>query len=200
MKEIYEQPRAVRDTAMGRFSLETGQVFLDEMEIREEEFRSFRDIKIVAAGTSRHAGLAGKIMIERVARVPVEVDYASEFRYRDPLVDPQTLTVLITQSGETADTIAAQREAQAKGSKTLAICNVLGSMVSREAHGTLYTHAGPEIGVGSTKTFTAQLTALYLFALYLAQVRNLLSYEDSKSWLKALARAAKTTGVRPAKG
>jgi glucosamine--fructose-6-phosphate aminotransferase (isomerizing) len=126
-------------------------------------------------------------MIERVARVPVEVDYASEFRYRDPLVDSQTLTVLITQSGETADTIAAQREARAKGSKTLAICNVLGSMVSREAHGTIYTHAGPEIGVGSTKTFTAQLTALYLFALYLAQVRSLLSFEDSKSWLKALA-------------
>jgi glucosamine--fructose-6-phosphate aminotransferase (isomerizing) len=187
IKEIYEQPRAVRDTALGRFSLETGQVFLDEMEIREEEFRSFRDIKIVAAGTSRHAGLAGKIMIERVARVPVEVDHASEFRYRDPLVDSQTLTVLITQSGETADTIAAQREARAKGSKTLAICNVLGSMVSREAHGTIYTHAGPEIGVGSTKTFTAQLTALYLFALYLAQVRGLLSFEDSKSWLKALA-------------
>jgi glucosamine--fructose-6-phosphate aminotransferase (isomerizing) len=187
IKEIYEQPRAVRDTALGRFSLETGQVFLDEMEIREEEFRSFRDIKIVAAGTSRHAGLAGKIMIERVARVPVEVDYASEFRYRDPLVDSHTLTVLITQSGETADTIAAQREARAKGSKTLAICNVLGSMVSREAHGTIYTHAGPEIGVGSTKTFTAQLTALYLFALYLAQVRGLLSFEDSKSWLKALA-------------
>jgi len=187
IKEIYEQPRAVRDTALGRFSLETGQVFLDEMEIREEEFRAFRDIKIVAAGTSRHAGLAGKIMIERVARIPVEVDHASEFRYRDPLVDSQTLTVLITQSGETADTIAAQREAQAKGSKTLAICNVLGSMVSREAHGTIYTHAGPEIGVGSTKTFTAQLTALYLFALYLAQVRGVLSCEDSKSWLKALA-------------
>ena len=191
IKEIYEQPRAVRDTALGRFSLETGQVFLDEMEIREEEFRSFRDIKIVAAGTSRHAALAGKIMIERLARIPVEVDYASEFRYRDPLVDSQTLTVLITQSGETADTIAAQREAQAKGSKTLAICNVLGSMVPREAHGTIYTHAGPEIGVGSTKTFTAQLTAFYLFSLYLAQVRGFLSCEDSKSWLKALAALPK---------
>jgi glutamine---fructose-6-phosphate transaminase (isomerizing) len=191
IKEIYEQPRAVRDTALGRFSLETGQVFLDEMEIREEEFRSFRDIKIVAAGTSRHAGLAGKIMIERVARVPVEVDHASEFRYCDPLVDSHTLTILITQSGETADTIAAQREARAKGSKTLAICNVLGSMVSREAHGTIYTHAGPEIGVGSTKTFTAQLTALYLFALYLAQVRGLLTLEDSKSWLQALAALPK---------
>jgi glucosamine--fructose-6-phosphate aminotransferase (isomerizing) len=121
----------------------------------------------------------------------VEVDYASEFRYRDPLVDSQTLTVLITQSGETADTIAAQREAQAKGSKTLAICNVLGSMVPREAHGTIYTHAGPEIGVGSTKTFTAQLTAFYLFSLYLAQVRGFLSCEDSKSWLKALAALPK---------
>jgi glutamine---fructose-6-phosphate transaminase (isomerizing) len=191
IKEIYEQPRAVRDTALGRFSLETGQVFLDEMEIREEEFRAFRDIKIVAAGTSRHAGLAGKIMIERVARIPVEVDHASEFRYSDPLVGSQTLTVLITQSGETADTIAAQREARAKGSKTLAICNVLGSMVSREAHGTIYTHAGPEIGVGSTKTFTAQLTALYLFALYLAQARGQLSLEDSKSWLKPLAALPK---------
>jgi len=191
IKEIYEQPRAVRDTALGRFSLETGQVFLDEMEIREEEFRSFRDIKVVAAGTSRHAALAGKIMIERVARIPVEVDYASEFRYRDPLVDSHTLTVLITQSGETADTIAAQREAQAKGSKTLAICNVLGGMVPREAHGTIYTHAGPEIGVGSTKTFTAQLTAFYLFSLYLAQVRGILSCEDSKSWLKALAALPK---------
>jgi len=191
IKEIYEQPRAVRDTALGRFSLETGEVFLDEMEIREEEFRAFRDIKIVAAGTSRHAGLAGKIMVERVARVPVEVDHASEFRYSDPLVGSQTLTVLITQSGETADTIAAQREARAKGSKTLAICNVLGGMVSREAHGTIYTHAGPEIGVGSTKTFTAQLTALYLLALYLAQVRGQLSLEDSKSWLKALAALPK---------
>ena len=191
IKEIYEQPRAVRDTALGRFSLETGQVFLDEMEISEEEFRAFRDVRIVAAGTSRHAGLAGKIMIERVARVPVEVDHASEFRYSDPLVDSHTLTVLITQSGETADTIAAQREARAKGSKTLAICNVLGSMVSREAHGTIYTHAGPELGVGSTKTFTAQLTALYLFALYLAQVRGQLSLEDSKSWLKALAALPK---------
>jgi glucosamine--fructose-6-phosphate aminotransferase (isomerizing) len=186
LKEIYEQPRAVRDTTLGRISPETGQVFLDEMEISEEDFRSFRDIKIVAAGTSRHAGLAGKIMIERLARVPVEVDYASEFRYRDPLVDPRTLTLLITQSGETADTIAGQREAQAKGSKTMAICNVLGSMVSREANGTIYTHAGPEISVGSTKTFTAQLTALYLFAVYLGQMRGLLPPPDAKQLLADL--------------
>jgi glucosamine--fructose-6-phosphate aminotransferase (isomerizing) len=191
MKEIYEQPRAVRDTMLGRVSPETGQVHLDEMEITEEDFRSFRDIKIVAAGTSRHAGLAGKIMIERLARVPVEVDYASEFRYRDPLVDPRTLTVLLTQSGETADTIAGQREAQVKGSKTLAICNVLGSMVPREANGTIYTHAGPEIGVGSTKTFTAQLTALYLFAVYLSQTRGLLPPADAKALLANLAALPK---------
>ncbi|HVA00825.1 MAG TPA: glutamine--fructose-6-phosphate transaminase (isomerizing) [Terriglobia bacterium] len=187
LKEIYEQPRAVRDTALGRVSPETGQIFLDEMEITEDEFRSFREVKIVAAGTSRHAGLAGKIMIERLARVPVEVDYASEFRYRDPLVGPRTLTVLITQSGETADTIAGQREAQAKGSKTLAICNVLGSMVPREANGSIYTHAGPEIGVGSTKTFSSQLTALYLFSVYLGQLRGLLPPAEGKNLLAALA-------------
>jgi glutamine---fructose-6-phosphate transaminase (isomerizing) len=186
LKEIYEQPRAVRDTMLGRISPETGQVFLDEMEITEDDFRAFREIKIVAAGTSRHAGLAGKIMIERLGRVPVEVDYASEFRYRDPLVDPRTLTILLTQSGETADTIAGQREAQAKGSKTLAICNVLGSMVPREANGTIYTHAGPEIGVGSTKTFTAELTALYLFAMHLGQTRGLLLSGDAKALLAGL--------------
>jgi glucosamine--fructose-6-phosphate aminotransferase (isomerizing) len=191
LKEIYEQARAVRDTVLGRISQETGQVFLDEMEISEEDFRSFRDIKIVAAGTSRHAGLAGKIMIERLARIPVEVDYASEFRYHDPLVDPRTLTVLITQSGETADTIAGQREAQAKGSRTMAICNVLGSMVSREANGTIYTHAGPEIAVGSTKTFTAQLTALYLFGVYLGQTRGLLLPGDAKQWLVDLTALPK---------
>jgi len=191
LKEIYEQPRAVRDTALGRFSPDTGQVFLDEMEITEDEFRALRDIKIVAAGTSRHAGLAGKVMIERLARVPVEVDYACEFRHRDPLVDPRTLTILITQSGETADTIAAQREAQSKGSKTLAICNVLGSMVPREANGTIFTHAGPEIGVGSTKTFTAQLAALYLFAVYLGQTRGVLPPADAKKLVDALTALPK---------
>jgi glucosamine--fructose-6-phosphate aminotransferase (isomerizing) len=191
MKEVYEQPRTVRDTALGRVSPETGQVFLDEMEITAEDFRTFREIKIVAAGTSRHAGLAGKVMIERLARVPVEVDYASEFRYRDPLVDSRTLTLLITQSGETADTIAGQREAQAKNSKTLAVCNVLSSMVPREANGTIYTHAGPEIGVGSTKTFTAQLTALYLFAVYLGQTRGLLPPADAKKLLADLTALPK---------
>src|SRR5450432_2246468 len=175
LKEIYEQPRAVRDTTLGRISQETGHVFLDEMEITEAEFKSAKKINIEACGTSWHAGQAGKFMIESLARIPVEVDYASEWRYRDPIVAADTITVVISQSGETADTIAAQREAKAKGSKTLAICNVVGAMIARESSGTVYTHAGPEIGVASTKAFTAQLTALYLFALYLAQVRGTMS-------------------------
>ena len=162
LKEIYEQPRAVRDTTLGRVSQDTGHIFLDEMEISEAEFRAAEKINIIACGTSWHAGQAGKFMIETLARVPVEVDYASEWRYRNPIVDPNTITLVISQSGETADTIAAQREAKAKGSKTLAICNVVGSMITREAAGTIYTHAGPEIGVASTKAFTAQLTALYM--------------------------------------
>ena len=186
-KEIYEQPRAVRDTTLGRFSPETGQVWLEEMEITEDDFLAFRDIKIVGAGTSRPAGLVGQIMIQRLARVPVEVDYASEFRYRDPLVDSKTLTVLLTQSGETADTLAGQREAQAKGSKTLAICNVLGSMVPREANGVIYTHAGPEIAVSSTKTFTAELAALYLFAIHLGEIRGALPAADARPLLADLA-------------
>jgi glutamine---fructose-6-phosphate transaminase (isomerizing) len=172
LKEIHEQPRAVRDTTLGRVSLDAGRIFLDEMQISEEEFRAAKKINIVACGTSWHAGLAGKFMIEGLARIPVEVDYGSEWRYRDPIIDPDTITLVISQSGETADTIAAQREAKSKGSQTLAICNVVGSMITREAAGTVYTHAGPEIGVASTKAFTCQLTALYLFALYLAQVRG----------------------------
>jgi glutamine---fructose-6-phosphate transaminase (isomerizing) len=188
LKEIYEQPRAVRDTTLGRVSQETGHVFLDEMEITEAEFKAAKKINIAACGTSWHAGQAGKFMIESLARIPVEVDYASEWRYRDPLVSPDTITVLISQSGETADTIAAQREAKAKGSKTLTICNVVGSMMTREASGTIYTHAGPEIGVASTKAFTAQLTALYLFALYLAQVRGTITPKRAQSAVEELTR------------
>jgi glutamine---fructose-6-phosphate transaminase (isomerizing) len=172
LKEIHEQPRAVRDTTLGRVSLDAGRIFLDEMQIGEEEFRAAKKINIVACGTSWHAGLAGKFMIEALARVPVEVDYGSEWRYRDPIVNPDTVTLVISQSGETADTLAAQREAKTKGSQTIAICNVVGSMITREAAGTVYTHAGPEIGVASTKAFTCQLAALYLFALYLAQARG----------------------------
>jgi len=186
LKEIYEQPRSVRDTTLGRVSQDSGQIFLDEMEIAPAEFRSLEKMNITACGTSWHAGLAGKFMIERLARVPVEVDYASEWRYRDPIIGANTITMVISQSGETADTIAAQREAKARGSKTLAICNVVGSMITREAHGTIYTHAGPEIGVASTKAFTGQLTALYLFALHLGEVRGVLSPERAKELVREL--------------
>src|SRR6202795_4411188 len=187
-KEIFEQPRAVRDTLLGRISQETGKVFLDEMDITEEQFRNFRDVKIVACGTSWHAGLAGKFMIERLAHMPVEVDYGSEFRYRDPILDKNTLVIAISQSGETADTLAAQREARQKGAKILAICNVVGSMLTRESNGTIYTHAGPEIGVASTKAFTGQLTALMPTALYLAQVRGKLTPDTAKLLMQELTR------------
>jgi glucosamine--fructose-6-phosphate aminotransferase (isomerizing) len=188
LKEIFEQPRAVRDTTLGRVSQESGRIFLEEMEITEQEFAALKKVNIAACGTSWHAAQAGKFMIERLARVPVEVDYASEYRYRDPIMCPQDLTILISQSGETADTIAAQRESKAKGCKTLAICNVVGSMITRESHGTIYTHAGPEIGVASTKAFTGQLTALFLFALYLAEKRGTLTPEQSSKLICELTR------------
>jgi glucosamine--fructose-6-phosphate aminotransferase (isomerizing) len=158
------------------------------MDITDQDFRGLQKIYIAACGTSWHAALAGKFMIERLARVVVEVDYASEFRYRDPLTRPDDLTILITQSGETADTIAAMREARAKGAKTLGICNVIGSMIARETNGVIYTHSGPEIGVASTKAFTAQLTALFLFALYLGQVRGTIGAKDLKRLLDELTR------------
>jgi len=180
LKEIYEQPRAVRDTTLGRVGQETGRIFLDEMDITPREFKEFRQVRIVACGTSWHAALAGKFMIERLARIPVEVDYGSEFRYRDPLVGRDTLTIVISQSGETADTIAAQREAKQKGSKTLAICNVVGSMITREAAGTLITHAGPEIGVASTKAFTNQVAVLAMLALYFGRLRHLSSLQGEQ--------------------
>ena len=186
LKEVFEQPRAVRDTMLGRVGQESGRIFLDEMDISPRDFREFRSVRIVACGTSWHAALAGKFMIEKLARIPVEVDYGSEFRYRDPILDSTTLTVVISQSGETADTLAAQREAKHKGSKTLAICNVIGSMITREAAGTLLTHAGPEIGVASTKAFTCQLTALFILAMYLAQVREKISDEKSRELVDEL--------------
>ncbi len=179
LKEINEQPRAIRDTTLGRVSLDTGHVFLEAMQVSEADLRNASQITIAACGTSWHAGLAGKFMIERLARLPVEVDYASEYRYRDPIADPRAIGLLITQSGETADTIAAQRELISKGSKTLAICNVIGAAVSREAQGTITTNAGPEIGVASTKAFTAQLTALFVLALHLAQVRGTITDAES---------------------
>ena len=168
LKEIWEQPRAITDTTLGRVSLDSGKVYLGEMKIPDEELAAASSINIAACGTSWHAALVGKYMIERLARLPVDVDYASEYRYRKPIPDRNALGLLITQSGETADTLAAQREMIALGSKTVAICNVVDAMVAREAHGAIYTHAGPEIGVASTKAFTAQLTALFILALTLA--------------------------------
>ncbi|QMV19320.1 glutamine--fructose-6-phosphate transaminase (isomerizing) [Granulicella sp. 5B5] len=188
LKEINEQPRAVRDTTLGRVSLDSGRVFLPDMKITPEEFKAATGITIAACGTSWHAGLAGKFMIERLARLPVDVDYASEYRYRDPIPNPSELGLLITQSGETADTIAAQHELIAKGSKTLAICNVVGSAVTRLAAGVITTNAGPEIGVASTKAFTAQLTALFTLALYLAQVRGTVTFEHSLYLVGELAK------------
>jgi glutamine---fructose-6-phosphate transaminase (isomerizing) len=187
LKEIYEQPRAVRDTVQGRVSLDTGKVYLEEMDISEEDFRSITSIKIAACGTSWHAGLAGKYMLESLARVPVDVDYASEFRYRDPVLSENDLLIVISQSGETADTIAAMREAKQAGCKVLAICNVHGSMITREADGTILTHAGPEIGVASTKAFTSQMIALYLFALYLGELRGNIDEARAKKLAQDLA-------------
>src|SRR5206468_3562077 len=188
LKEIYEQPRAVRDTTLGRVGQESGRIFLDEMDISPKQFKEFRQVRIVACGTSWHAALAGKFMIEKLARMPVEVDYGSEFRYRDPILANDTLTVVISQSGETADTLAAQREAKQKGSRTLAICNVVGSMVTREAAGTVITHAGPEIGVASSKAFTCQLTALFILAMYLGQVKEKLDESSSRCLVQELLR------------
>ena len=188
LKEINEQPRAIRDTTLGRVSFDTGKVFLDNLDISPDELRAATQITIAACGTSWHAGLAGKFMIERLARLPVDVDYASEYRYRDPIADPRNLGLLITQSGETADTLAAQAELIAKGSKTLAICNVVGAAITRKAVGTITTNAGPEIGVASTKAFTAQLTALFILALHLAQVRETISPEESLHLVSALSK------------
>jgi glucosamine--fructose-6-phosphate aminotransferase (isomerizing) len=188
LKEIWEQPRAITDTTRGRVSLDSGKVFLGEMKIADEELASATSLSIAACGTSWHAGLTGKYMIERLARLPVDVDYASEYRYRDPIADSSVLGLLITQSGETADTLAAQREMKSLGSKTVAICNVVDAMVAREAHGAVYTHAGPEIGVASTKAFTAQLTALFLLALKLGQLRGHLDQAQSVALIEELSR------------
>jgi glutamine---fructose-6-phosphate transaminase (isomerizing) len=175
LKEIYEQPSAARDTILGRVSLESGRIFLEDLHISDETLRALEKVTVIACGTSWHAGLVGKYLIEALAQVPVEVDYGSEYRYRNPIVAGKELAIVITQSGETADTLAALREARRKGASSIAVCNVVGSMATREADGTVYTHAGPEIGVASTKAFTSQLVALHLLALYLAQTRGTLS-------------------------
>src|SRR5215218_10503620 len=186
LKEIFEQPAAARDTILGRVSLDRGRIFLDELNISDETFQRLQKVTIIACGTSWHAGLVGKYLIEALAQVPVEVDYGSEYRYRNPIIARNELSIVITQSGETADTLAALREAKRKGASSISVCNVVGSMATREANGTVYTHAGPEIGVASTKAFTSQLVALYLLGLRLAQVRAALSLDASKPHVDAL--------------
>jgi glucosamine--fructose-6-phosphate aminotransferase (isomerizing) len=188
LKEIHEQPRAVRDTLLGRIGLEEGEVHLEELGAAAEELRRAKRVMLLACGTSWHAALVGKYLLEQVAQVPAEVDYGSEFRYRDPIVGPQTLAVAISQSGETADTLAAFRQAKKQGALPVAICNVQGSMLTREAAGTLLTHAGPEIGVASTKAFTSQLVALALLTLHLGRLRGTLTADRCRELLQGLAR------------
>lgn len=188
LKEIYEQPRAIADTIRGRFSLQEGKVILDETNLDASVLKEIRRICLIACGTSFHAALVGKFLIEELARIPVEVDLGSEFRYRDPLIDNQDLLVAISQSGETTDTLAAFREGKRKGARTLAICNVVDSSLAREAEGIFYTHAGPEIGVASTKTFSCQLVALFLFALALGQNRKNISFKESRALLAELLK------------
>jgi glutamine---fructose-6-phosphate transaminase (isomerizing) len=186
IKEIFEQPQGLHDTIAPRISLPDGVVQLNEVPIRREELRALQRINIVASGTSRHAGMVGQYMIEELAGIPVDVDYASEFEYRNPMIGKSELTVVITQSGETADTGAAQREAKARGSRTVAISNVAGTTIAREADGVIYTLAGPEISIASTKAFTAQMAALFLFALYLGQTRESLPKERLAHYIREL--------------
>lgn len=191
-KEIHEQPRAIIDTIRGKFSLESGTIGNELLEGIQDRINSFNRIVIVACGTSWHAGLIGKFYIEKFAKIPVEVDIASEFRYRDLVIDDKTLFVAITQSGETADTLSAMRIARKMGAAVAAVCNVVGSTVSREADSTVYTHAGPEIGVASTKAFTTQVASLFLFALQLAQTKKTLTPDQIRHYLQELVRVPET--------
>ena len=186
LKEIHEQPRAILDTLAGRMLTETGEVFFETLPLSDEALRKVEKVLIVACGTSWHAGLVGKFMIEGLARLPVEVDLGSEYRYRDPVVGAGTLCVPISQSGETADTLAGLREARSRGAVAVSICNVVSSTIARESDGVVYTHAGPEIGVASTKAFSTQLVALYLLALHLAKSRGTLASKEIAAHLKEL--------------
>ncbi len=188
LKEIFEQPRAISDTMMGRISYEKGEVCFNGLSLNKKELKRIKRIFIVGCGTSWHAGLVGKFMIEEFGNIPVEVDIGSEFRYRNPLIDKSALLIAISQSGETADTLAAVREAKKKGARVISICNVVDSSLARDSHGVIYTHAGPEIGVASTKAFTAQLTVLYLFALYLGDKRGVLKRDYLRRMLDDLVR------------
>jgi glucosamine--fructose-6-phosphate aminotransferase (isomerizing) len=186
IKEIFEQPRGLKDTISPRLSLEEGVVRIEELHLSANDLRALHRINIVASGTSRHAGMAGQFMIQELSCLPVDVDYASEFENRNPLLGPCELTILITQSGETADTTGALREAKAKGSRTIAISNVIGSTIAREADDVVYTLAGQEISIASTKAFTAQMAVLYLFALQLAQARGKLSKKQVLQHIRRL--------------
>lgn len=188
LKEIHEQPQTILDTMRGRYSYETGEADLPDIGLTPMEFAAVERIWIVACGTSWHAGQVGKYLLEEMVRAPVQVDIGSEFRYRDPLVGKNDLFITISQSGETADTLAAAREAKQKGARVVSIVNVVGSTLARESDGVLYTHCGPEIGVASTKAFTAQLTALYLLGLHFARVRNVMKVADGKAWLDRLVK------------
>jgi glucosamine--fructose-6-phosphate aminotransferase (isomerizing) len=186
IKEIFEQPQGLHDTIAPRVALPQGVVQLNEVPISREELRKLQRIHVVASGTSRHAGMVGQYMIQQLANLPVDVDYASEFEYRNPMIEASELTIVITQSGETADTGAAQREARSRGSRTVAISNVAGTTIAREADGVIYTLAGPEISIASTKAFTAQMAALFLFALHLGQVRETISREMLAHYIREL--------------
>jgi glutamine---fructose-6-phosphate transaminase (isomerizing) len=186
IKEIFEQPRGLRDTIAPRVSLENGVIHLEESRLSPEKIGALSRINIVASGTSRHAGMVGQYMIQELSGVPVDVDYASEFEYRNPITGPSELAILITQSGETADTTGALREAKSKGASTIAISNVIGSTIAREADGVLYTHAGKETSIASTKAFTAQMAVLYLIALYIAQAKQKLGREQIRQHISEL--------------
>src|SRR5215470_17776861 len=196
IREIFEQPEALRQTIGPRVSLDDGRVHLEEVRIPEDELREVRRINIVASGTSRHAGMTGQFMMQELAGVPVDVDYASEFEYRNPMIGPCELSIFITQSGETADTAGALREAKQRGSRAIAITNVVGSTIAREADGVIYVHAGPEISIASTKAFTGQMACLFLFALYLGRIKEKLSPSVAKKYLgELLALPEKTEAI-----
>ena len=186
LKEIHEQPKAIRDTIAGRVKVDESYIHFDELNFTEEEARQINRVVFSACGTSWHAGLIGEYLIEQFVKIPAEVEYAAEFRYRHPIVDENTLVIAITQSGETADTLGAVWEAKAQGAKVISICNVVGSTIARESHGVIYTYAGPEIGVASTKAFTTQLTIIYLFSLWLAKKRGTISKMESQKMIADL--------------
>ncbi|NOX96765.1 MAG: glutamine--fructose-6-phosphate transaminase (isomerizing) [Nitrospirae bacterium] len=188
LKEIYEQPRAIEETIWGRISEDGSNIYLKEIGLSKREVKSIKRIIIIACGTSWHAGLVAEYMLEEYTRIPVEVEYAAEFRYRNPIIDKHTLIIAISQSGETADTLAAVKEARGAGGKVISICNVRGSSITRESDGVIYTHAGPEIGVASTKAFTSQLTVLYMLTLFLGRARETISPTACKKMITALRK------------